>query len=106
MISTPCLEPGCPNMAQPGPRRARCRGHQKAWDRARNARPERAVYQQGAYRYDVRGQRCAIRIDGVCTLWATTVDHIIPVSEGGTDHPSNLRPACRECNSSRARRKT
>jgi hypothetical protein len=26
------------------------------------------------------------------------VDHIIPVAEGGTDNPSNLRASCFECN--------
>jgi 5-methylcytosine-specific restriction endonuclease McrA len=33
-----------------------------------------------------------------CTTWATTVDHIIPITDGGTDHPANLRPACAACN--------
>lgn len=30
-----------------------------------------------------------------------TVDHVIPLSQGGTEWPSNLRPACRSCNSSK-----
>lgn len=29
---------------------------------------------------------------------AFTVDHAIPRARGGTDHPSNLRPAHRSCN--------
>jgi 5-methylcytosine-specific restriction endonuclease McrA len=28
-----------------------------------------------------------------------TIDHVIPVSKGGTNWPANLRPACRSCNS-------
>jgi len=28
-----------------------------------------------------------------------TLDHVIPVSEGGTDEPKNLVLACRRCNS-------
>lgn len=28
-----------------------------------------------------------------------TVDHVIPLSQGGTNWPANLRPACRSCNS-------
>jgi len=35
-------------------------------------------------------QRCAI-----CGGYATEVDHIIPASQGGTDHPSNLQALCR-----------
>lgn len=30
-----------------------------------------------------------------------TIDHVIPLSRGGTNWPSNLRPACRSCNSSK-----
>lgn len=33
--------------------------------------------------------------------WAPSVDHIVPVSLGGTDHPENLRAAHFGCNSSR-----
>ena len=42
---------------------------------------------------------CTIRLD-CCTGIATTADHIVPVSEGGTDDIENLRSACRPCNSS------
>jgi len=27
-----------------------------------------------------------------------TVDHVIPLSRGGSDHPSNMVVACRPCN--------
>jgi 5-methylcytosine-specific restriction endonuclease McrA len=30
-----------------------------------------------------------------------TIDHVIPLSQGGTNWPANLRPACRSCNSSK-----
>ena len=33
-----------------------------------------------------------------CTDWASTVDHILPHSFGGTDDPDNLVAACRFCN--------
>ena len=37
-----------------------------------------------------------------CTGLATTTDHIYPVAAGGTSDLSNLRAACRNCNSERA----
>ena len=30
-----------------------------------------------------------------------TIDHVIPLSKGGTNWPANLRPACDRCNSSK-----
>lgn len=35
---------------------------------------------------------------------ADSLDHVIPRSRGGADHPSNLVPACRPCNSSKGAR--
>jgi len=32
---------------------------------------------------------------------ADTIDHVVPVLWGGADHPSNLKPAHRSCNSSK-----
>jgi 5-methylcytosine-specific restriction endonuclease McrA len=31
---------------------------------------------------------------GYCTSHATTVDHVVPLSHGGTNDLTNLRPAC------------
>jgi 5-methylcytosine-specific restriction endonuclease McrA len=36
--------------------------------------------------------------------WLLTVDHVVPVSHGGTGLMSNLRSFCRTCNSSRGNR--
>lgn len=33
-----------------------------------------------------------------CGAIASHVDHVIPRSVGGTDHPGNLRAACAACN--------
>ncbi len=41
---------------------------------------------------------CAIR-GPRCTVWATTVDHVVPVTMGGAElDPGNCRPACARCN--------
>ncbi|MBF6063029.1 HNH endonuclease [Nocardia terpenica] len=42
-------------------------------------------------------QLCQIRAED-CLNWATEVDHIIPVTRGGTNDPANLRAACAPCN--------
>lgn len=36
-----------------------------------------------------------------CGARATSIDHVVPVSKGGTNDPFNLVPACRSCNSSK-----
>jgi 5-methylcytosine-specific restriction endonuclease McrA len=35
---------------------------------------------------------------------AYTVDHILPIRDGGTNEPDNLVPACKRCNSRKERR--
>lgn len=35
-----------------------------------------------------------------------TIDHVVPVSRGGTNGPSNIQPLCGECNSTKATRST
>lgn len=42
------------------------------------------------------GYRCQIRAEG-CTARATQVDHVIPVSRGGTHVLNNLRATCKNC---------
>lgn len=39
-----------------------------------------------------------------CGSDATTVDHVIPISKGGTDEPDNLVAACTRCNYSKGNR--
>lgn len=46
------------------------------------------------------GTRCHLRLAG-CTKVATTKDHVVPFSQGGTDQLENFRPACKPCNSKR-----
>lgn len=37
-----------------------------------------------------------------CDRPATTVDHVLPLVRGGTNHEGNLAPCCRRCNGSKA----
>ena len=57
-------------------------------------------------------QKIRIRIlqrDGYCCQYcgsesADTVDHVIPISKGGTDEDFNLVAACKRCNYSKSNR--
>jgi 5-methylcytosine-specific restriction endonuclease McrA len=45
-------------------------------------------------------EQVLLRDRGACVLcgrMATEVDHVIPVQDGGTDHPGNLRSLCEPC---------
>lgn len=48
-------------------------------------------------RHDARCLRCGSTED-------LTRDHIIPLSNGGSDYASNLQPLCRSCNASKGKR--
>ncbi|MEF2969092.1 HNH endonuclease [Paenibacillus sp. M1] len=53
-------------------------------------------------------RKTALKRDRYQCLWcgcpATTVDHIVPSSKGGSDLPQNLLASCIECNSKRGNR--
>lgn len=53
-------------------------------------------------------RKAALKRDHHTCLWcgrpATTVDHIIPSSKGGSDTPQNLLASCSECNTKRGNR--
>ncbi|MDT9726613.1 HNH endonuclease [Xylanibacillus composti] len=53
-------------------------------------------------------RKAALRRDRYTCMWcgepATTVDHIVPSSKGGSDLPHNLLASCSECNSRRGNR--
>lgn len=41
--------------------------------------------------------RCQIQEPGICIGAASTCDHIVPVTQGGTHRLDNLRAACGPC---------
>ncbi|WP_166240947.1 HNH endonuclease [Paenibacillus turpanensis] len=53
-------------------------------------------------------RKAALKRDHFICLWcgnpATTVDHIVPSSKGGSDLPLNLLASCGDCNSRRGNR--
>ena len=80
-----------------------CPEHTKEW-MWRHKTASSANTQQREYRriHDQILERdhhqCQIRYEGRCTGVGDTVDHIRPAAHGGSNHPSNLRAACRPCN--------
>lgn len=41
----------------------------------------------------------------LCCGWPVSqIDHIVPLARGGTNHPTNIQPLCRRCNSSKGAR--
>lgn len=54
-------------------------------------------YEQWLARCEYYGWCCAYCSDALDQLTAT-IDHVIPVKHGGTGWPSNLVPACDDCN--------
>lgn len=107
-IRKACIEAGCPNYvdlqrlsSRQAQRGLRCPQHQRVHDRAQNkirhARPHQQAYRDPSYH--------SIPIGGICHICglpgADTRDHVIPLSRGGTNHPSNIRPAHKHCNESK-----
>ncbi len=94
--SCPCSVPGCPNVAIRG---GRCAEHARQYrHQAEQRRPSAAT--RG---YDAKWRRirasflrhhpyCAI-----CGAEATVVDHVLPLSQGGTHEWANLQPLCVSC---------
>jgi 5-methylcytosine-specific restriction endonuclease McrA len=76
----------------------------KAWTQARRARDRSAPGTATTAQIDARvayyGGKC-----WMCGDPADTIDHVIPLSRGGSNWPANLRPACKSCNCSKKARK-
>lgn len=77
--------------------------------RPRLGRPWRRTVQyvlaQDRYLCQIRYEGTWRGVDGrtlSCTVVATTADHIVPRSQGGSDRESNLRASCENCNRHRA----
>lgn len=89
---TLCTEPRCGRYAK---RAGRCAAHA----RKRPAGRYSPGWERIARAYLKRHRGC-VR----CPSRATTVDHVIPRSRGGTDDESNLQALCATCNGRKAAR--
>lgn len=107
-VGRPCAAPGCPAVVRGS---AYCAEHQRkkrVGGDAAAARPRRLSPSRRGY--DSNWQRLRLMVLAErplcveCERWgrvaaATEVDHIVPLSEGGTNERENLQPLCHECHS-------
>ena len=92
-----CAEPGCPEVVVG----SRCPRHARpAWPH-QSSRHERGY---GAPWDRLRAQVLADEPLCPCGQPATTVDHIVPRTSGGTDARSNLRALCAGCHATKSAR--
>ena len=100
----PCAQPGCPRLTN----EAYCQEHKP--DRAPDDRPSAA-----ARGYDGRWRkvrRIVLAEEPLCrsckargrVVLASEVDHIMPLSDGGTEERENLQSLCKPCHSEKTGR--
>lgn len=89
-----CGDPECSRIIPQGTRK--CAVHRQTWGQQTESSKRcgtRAWRVQRAKALQRDDHRCVIR-GPRCTVHATQVDHVIPVSAGGTDDLSNLQSVC------------
>ena len=95
----PCLEPGCPDLAPKGT--SHCPTHRpEPFGGGRNRPSFRARYGISQSEWQKIRRRAMRRDRRRCVLCgnrATQVDHIIPVSAGGSNAMTNLQSLCEPC---------
>lgn len=89
-----CLEPGCNTLIRTG---SRCAPHRQRYELARSRRYHTARAGSG-WAWQAIRERIIAR-DGGCVMAGPhsgplRVDHIVPLSRGGTNEDSNLRALC------------
>jgi len=91
-----CPHPLCPELTPGG----YCKTHRKEIETRRRQRETWRDY--GPEWQKVR--RRILQLEPACRICgqdATVVDHIVPLQEGGTHAPENLRPLCKSCHDRR-----
>lgn len=102
-MSRACISQGprCSDGGIAVPGTSRCRNHTTSgWGSKKNKAARDAMYASSIYREHRKRVLSAKPLCSYagCTEAATTLDHIVPVSLGGGNEPSNLRPMCRKHN--------
>ena len=96
----PCSVPRCPGFAEV---RGRCRQHaEPSWVRP-SAHAAQRLPTQAWMRLRAQVLR-ATPSCAVCGRPAEQVDHIVPLSQGGTHAVGNLRAICRRCHATKTAR--
>lgn len=88
----PCNTQARQAVALPGNRRDRSRQRRHERDRTAPGLGQAARYRLRD-KWIKQGRRCAY-----CPSLANTVDHVVPLSKGGTNYEGNLVPCCSSCN--------
>lgn len=70
------------------------RWERQAWGKKKRRQPIRKAKRQRIYERD--GYRC-VRC-GLTEVSYLSIDHIVPVSQGGTNKDINLQTLCKTCN--------
>jgi 5-methylcytosine-specific restriction enzyme A len=93
-----CGRAGCPKLCPSGTRYCPEHTKERNWAGASGRPRSRNIpdsVKLNVLRRD--GFLCTIRYEDICEGYATDVDHITPVSEGGGDELTSLASACRSC---------
>lgn len=96
-----CAYPMCPHEAMPGS--SYCQAH----DWQRKERGRKSAARRGYDRRWRRLRQLVLTREPFCRMCgapATEVDHIIPLSRGGTNALENLQPLCKRCHARKTMR--
>jgi 5-methylcytosine-specific restriction protein A len=88
-----CAEPTCANLVTSG----RCPVHSRSkWPASNGSQAYRGEWPRIRAQVLKEEPVCRLRLPG-CLIASTDVDHIVPLSRGGTHARSNLRGLCGWC---------